>query len=44
VFEVGVYDNIEDEMCILKIFLNSKTKVILVGYMDYSLVRRDEKY
>jgi len=41
---VGVNDNIEDERGILKIFLNSKTYVVLVGYIDFSLVRRDEKY
>jgi len=42
---MGVYDNIKEERCIFKFFVNSKTmKVVLVDYIDYSLVRRDEKY
>jgi len=41
VFEVGVKDNIEDGMCILKIFVNLKTiYVILAGYIQYLLVMR----
>jgi len=31
VFEVGVYDNIEDETCIFKIFVNSKTIYIILA-------------